>query len=157
MSEVTSMRILQHFQHSDLKKSLRYKSLLLAKLIFHYYHHLQAPLHFILGDSGIIAGINVSLTHAVLSKSQKLLFHFALDREKVIISLSHFILYSHNYLLKIICASFLFPKNAQTSCWHSHYSPAVLSRQRESWVETHQNTDTVQIPWLETRSAGRGG
>lgn len=93
--------------------------------------------HFYPWRSGIIAGINASLTHTILSKSQKLLFHVVLHRGKVIISFSHFPLeYSHNCLLKIICASFLGNKNAQSSCWHSHYSLAVLFRQTESWVET---------------------
>lgn len=27
---------------------------------------------------------------------------------------------------------------------------------KQSWVETHQNTDTTQIPRVETKSAGRG-
>lgn len=56
-------------------------------------------------------GINASLTHAGLSKSQKLLLHFVSEREKALISFSHPLLeYSHNYLLKIICMIFVSQK-----------------------------------------------
>lgn len=141
---MTSLRILWHFQYSDRKKPLSYGSLLVAKLIFHYNPHLQALLAripFTLGELGRTAGINASLAHTIPSKSQKLLFHFILEKEEAIISFSHFLLeYSHTYLLKIICVPFLFLKNAQTSCWHSHYSPAVLPRQSLGWKRTKTET-----------------
>lgn len=143
---MTSQRIWWHFQHSETKKPLCKGSLLVAKLIFHCHHPLQALLAripFTPGDSGIIAAINASLIHAILSKSQKLLFHFVLEREKVIISFSHFLLeYSHNYLLKIICVSFLLPQNAQTSS-----DTAIIPQQcypdKQHLGEKHTTTQTL--------------